>query len=652
MPVLPFKFTANYLIENLSNTGRTRKQILSFAIDAAIVAFCVWGAFSLRLGQPYSNFSNIWHLMVLLPPVTVFIFAGLGVYRWVVRASSSREYEQLIKGGLASSMVLLLALFLLPVAFAPRSVFLIYGVLLAISVIGVRGIWAKIHRRKVENSGKPVAIYGGGVAGRQLVSLMRLSNEFNPEFFLDDSYALIGSTIAGLPVFNPAHSSVSQQLKVHAIEEIIFAIPSIQGERYSKLLKSVELLGVPIKTIPSVTEIVSGKSSPDEVRELNLEDLLGRTPVQPDPSLLSKNIRGKRVLVTGAGGSIGSELCRQIASLYPDSLVMLDNSEPSLYYIEQELLANNLFNDISIHSKLGSVTDLARLSEVFNEYRPESVYHAAAYKHVPMVEQNPLEAIKTNVFGTNNLVLTAEKYKVDTFVFISTDKAVRPTNIMGATKRLSEIVLNTYAEKVDQKTKYSMVRFGNVLGSSGSVIPKFTQQIMTDGPVTVTHREMTRYFMTTSEAVSLVIQAGAMSSGGEVYLLDMGRPVKIWDLATAMIKLQRKNPVEKGGVNSASDIEIVEVGARPGEKLYEELLITLSNASPTAHPKIFKANESNKIGVECLERRLSELGSLIKDGGSREILVELLESYQVGYSQFECDKPVHERTHDHNSFTQ
>ncbi len=313
LPALPFKFTASFIRENLSNTGRTRKQILSFGIDAGIVAFCVWAAFSLRLGQPYTNLNNIWHLMLLLPPVTVFLFAGLGVYRWVVRASSSREYEQLIKGGLASSMILLSVLYLFPITFAPRSVFLIYGLLMLIGVIGARVVWARIHNSDVENAGKPVAIYGAGAAGRQLVSLMRLSSEYHPEFFLDDSYALIGSTIAGLVVYNPKNPSTEHHLKTHAIEEIILALPSASGDRYSKLLQSVEVFGLPIKTTPPITEIVSGKSSPDEIREIKLEDLLGRASVEPNIELLRKNITGKRVTVTGAGGSIGSELCRKIS---------------------------------------------------------------------------------------------------------------------------------------------------------------------------------------------------------------------------------------------------------------------------------------------------------------------------------------------------
>lgn len=611
LPALPFKFTASFIRDNLSNTGRTRKQILSFSIDAGFVAFCVWAAFSLRLGQPYTNLANIWHLMLLLPPVTVFIFAGLGVYRWVVRASSSREYEQLIKGSLVSSMLLLLVLYLFPITFAPRSVFLIYGVLLVLLVISARVAWARIHNRDAEKSGKPIAIYGAGAAGRQLVSLMRLSNEYHPEFFLDDSYALIGSTIAGLPVYNPKNPTVSNHLKTYAVEEIVLALPSTTGDRYSQLLLSVEQFGLPIKTTPPITEIVSGRSSPDEIREIKLEDLLGREQVEPDVELLSKNITGKTVLVTGAGGSIGSELCRQIASLKPACIVLFDNSEPSLYLIDQQLNGLKLSGDLSatVYACLGTVTDSARLEELFNKFKPDTVYHAAAYKHVPMVESNPFEAVKTNIFGTKNMVLAAERHHVKVFVSISTDKAVRPTNIMGATKRVAELVLQGKAAVKGQKTIFCMVRFGNVLGSSGSVVPLFKKQIKLGGPVTVTHPEVTRYFMTIPEAVSLVIQAGSMADGGEVFVLDMGEPVKIVDLAEAMIKLHglsSTNKVGAGIVRGPNEIEVKFVGMRPGEKLYEELLINLESSTMTEHVKIRKALEEfygySNLENECLNK--------------------------------------------------
>ncbi|MCB1757208.1 MAG: polysaccharide biosynthesis protein [Gammaproteobacteria bacterium] len=644
-PAIPFNHTARFLFENLSNTGRTKKQLLSFAIDGGISAFSIWAAYSLRLGLPYTDLNNIWHLLLLMPAITVLTFAALGIYRWVVRTSTGRELEQIVKGAIISSTVLLIVLYLFPSTSAPRSIFAIYGALLIILSISVRMVWAKLHNFGVERQGKPVAVYGAGSAGRQLVTLMRLSSEYCPQFYLDDSHSLIGSTIMGLHVYNPKRADLHQLLKKHAIEELVMAMPSVQGERYSRILIDLQIHNIPLKTVPSVTDIVSGKKCPDEVRELKLEDLLGRSPVEPDQGLMAKTTRGKRILVTGAGGSIGSELCRQLLELKPQSMILFDNSEAALYQIEQTLLERAEKKNLKtpIIPRLGSVADANRLEEVFSKYQPQTVYHAAAYKHVPMVEANPFEGMKTNLFGTKTLVETAEKFLTETFVFISTDKAVRPTNVMGASKRLSEIVINTHAELKNQKTRFCIVRFGNVLGSSGSVIPKFTDQIKKGGPVTVTHRDMTRYFMTISEAVSLVIQAGAMSQGGEVYLLDMGEPVKIWDLAKAMIKLKGKSVrlADNGNTLFADSIEIRETGIRPGEKLFEELLITLDNATPTAHPKIFKADESQRIDITLLNNQLDEIKQVIENSTSKVHLLTVLEGFNLGYNQLEANLNRH-----------
>jgi len=592
---IPFKSTLSFLFENLSKTGRTKKQLLSFAIDASMVTFCLWSAFSLRLGEPYSDFLNIAHLLVLLPPITVLIFGGLGVYRWIVRASSRRQFEQLVKGAILSSMALLTLLYLYPVTFAPRSVFVIYGVLLVVSTVGVRLVWAKIHNGAVESQGIPVAIYGAGAAGRQFVNLVRLSDEYHPRLFLDDNAELSGGEVSGMRVYCPSDPNTAQVLAKYEIEAIIVAISSISGSAYARLVSSVARFKLPVKTIPSIHDIVSGKSSPDDVREIRLEDLLGRHPVKADPVLLKKNITGKRVLVTGAGGSIGSELCRQIAQFGPERLILLDHAEPSLYLIDKSLREQGIGQTIKLTACLASVTDASRIDRLMREHKPHTVYHAAAYKHVPMVEQNPFEGVKTNVFGTLNLVEACETHGVDTFVMVSTDKAVRPTNVMGATKRLAELIVQAKAASADQRLTLSMVRFGNVLGSSGSVIPLFRQQIEAGGPVTVTHPEMTRYFMLIPEAVSLVIQAGAMAKGGELFLLDMGKPVKILDLAKTMIKLHGLNYCMSATDSSEGDmgkeIPIKLIGIRPGEKLHEELLID-DQSFKTQHPKILRANES------------------------------------------------------------
>ncbi len=616
----PFKFASRFLFENLANTGRTKKQLLSFFIDAIIVAFSIWAAFSLRLAEPYFFLNNIAHLLLFMPPLTVLLFASLGIYRWVVRSSSSRQFEQLIKGAIISSFGLLVVLYLIPITFAPRSIFLIYGLILIFLTTSYRFIWSRLHSDNLEATGKPVAIYGAGAAGRQLENLMRISCEYQPKFFIDDSYALIGSTVAGLNVYGSHNPTINQEFQKNEVAEIILAMPSISAERYSSIVSSLDSTNIPIKTIPSITDIVSGRKSPDDIQEIELEDLLGRDAVEPDYQLLQKHIRGKKVLITGAGGSIGSELCRQAANIGAHSIILVEHSEASLYEIQQELLEikNHDKSTVSIITALASVTDKRRIKEVFARYSPDTVYHAAANKHVPMVENHPFEGVKTNIFGTINVVLAAEKNRVKMFVLISTDKAVRPTNIMGATKRIAELVLQARAAIVNQKTTYCMVRFGNVLGSSGSVVPTFKKQIKNGGPVTITHQDMTRYFMTISEAVSLVIQAGSIAKGGEVFLLDMGNPVKIINLAKAMIRLHGGRVL---GINESTEqqtengsIEIAITGIRPGEKLFEELLIDKQSSSKTVHPKINKGSElfieSEELERECLEPLLDAVERL------------------------------------------
>ena len=612
---MPFRFSTKYILDNLSKTRRTKKQILSFAIDAGIVAFCLWSAFSLRYGEVYSDISNIPHLVLILPPATVLIFAGLGVYRWVVRTSSRRQFEQLLKGSLISAFILQTLLYLSPYTNAPRSVFIIYGVLIILTSVGVRLLWARVQNSDLELSGKPIVIYGAGAAGRQLVNLMKLSNDYHPEFFLDDDENLSEQLVSGVKVFNPNKIDIEKTLRKYEIDEVILAMPSLRGKSYSDKLKYLERFNLPVKTTPTIEEIVSGKSSPDEVRDIKLEDLLGRDPVQPDTKLFSEKIHNKRILVTGAGGSIGSELCRQILKFRPQALILYDNSEPSLYAIDQELKSTFPESYRLIVPCLGSVTDRARLNQVFQKHNPNTVYHAAAYKHVHLVESNPFEGVKTNVLGTRNVIDVSEKYHTNSFVMISTDKAVRPTNIMGASKRVAELTVQGRAANPEQCMKLSMVRFGNVLGSSGSVVPLFKKQISNGGPVTVTHPEMIRYFMLIPEAVSLVLQAGAMAQGGEVFLLEMGKPVKITDLAKAMIRLHGFQYYED--INSESTrknredtgfIEIKYTGIRDGEKLFEELLID-GNSTKTDHPKIYKAIEpffeSKKFEVYLKEIELA-----------------------------------------------
>ncbi|MDO6462226.1 nucleoside-diphosphate sugar epimerase/dehydratase [Granulosicoccaceae sp. 1_MG-2023] len=595
---IPFQFSLAYLLNNLSNTGRTKKQLLSFALDGALVALCLWGAYSLRLSRPYDDLADIAWLMLLLPPLTVFVFAGLGVYRWVVRTSSARMFEQLFKGVLVSSLMLPVLFMLLPVRFAPRSVFVIYAALLLISTISYRSLWARWHNGKVQAAGKPVAIYGAGSAGRQLLNLFNLGRDYHPEFFIDDNPALWGTRISGVRVYRPDNATLRALLKKYAVEEVILAMPSVKGQPYADIIARVESLGAQVRTMPSISEIVSGHSALDEIREVNLEDLLGREPVMPDIALLERNITGKVVLVTGAGGSIGSELCRQIVLHRPRHLLLFEQSEPALYQIHQELSASSPAG-VRVTPVLGSVLDFNRIKLVFERQRPQTVYHAAAYKHVPMVEDNPFEAIKTNVLGTRRILQACQRNAVESFTLISTDKAVRPTNVMGASKRLAEMLVQTLAANAGDPGRYAIVRFGNVLGSSGSVVPLFTRQIQNGGPVTVTHPDMTRYFMTIPEAASLVMQAGAMAQPGdvEVFLLDMGEPVRILDMAKALIRLHGYVPVLNRQIEQVGAAEmaipIAFTGMRKGEKLYEELLVDKASARATEHTRIFKSSEKD-----------------------------------------------------------
>ena len=625
--VVPFELSLGFLRDNLASTGRTSKQVLSFGTDAALVAFCVWAAYSLRLSVVYTDWRNILWLLVLVPPFTVVVFAGLGIYRWVIRASSPRQFEQLLSGVVASSVFLLILQAILPVRFAPRSVFLIYGLLLLTSTIGVRALWARWHSHGAHLGGKPVAVYGAGAAGRQLVQLMKYGRDFHPEFFIDDNPALQGRSVGGLRVLSADAAGLKTAVRRHAIEEIILAMPSVRGEPARRILQRIEKLGLPVKTMPSVQEIISGKRAPDELRAIRLEDLLGRAPVQAIPSLLGVTIAGKSVLVSGAGGSIGSELCRQALQLKPSRLIILDVSEFALYQIHQELqreAANS--GGTEIVPVLATVLDDARLQRIFDRWRPDSVFHAAAYKHVPLVEENPFEGLRTNVFGTLNMAKAAAAAGASVFILISTDKAVRPTNVMGASKRLAERVVQDLAqEPANTGTAFSMVRFGNVLGSSGSVVPLFTDQILAGGPVTVTHSEVTRFFMTIPEAVSLVIQAAALADNGQVFMLDMGEPVKIVDLAKALINLHAQNTGE-----DPATIKIRFTGLRSGEKLYEELLVSEDDVFSTAHPKIFRAREVSVLKACAGSEWLGELSDIIYREdikAARSLLCRLVEGY-------------------------
>ena len=460
-----------------------------------------------------------------------------------------------------------------------------------------------------------VAIYGAGAAGAQLYNALKISGKYDIAFFIDDSPNLWNREINNIPIISSKHI-FDKNLKIN---QILIAIPSLTKTRRKEILKNLEPLGINILQIPSLEYLASGNSNIDQLSPVKIEDLLCRERVKPKEDLLS-NLRNSSILVSGAGGSIGRELCEQIKKLSPRLLIILDNNEYGLYQIDKSLRKNNKFKIITV---LGDVRNGELLDEIFQSYKIDTVFHAAAYKHVPLLEINPIQAIENNIFSTKLICEKAEKFEINKLILISSDKAVRPTNIMGVTKRISELIIQSYAQKnkeeiLDQSkksTKFSMVRFGNVLGSSGSVVPLFTEQINSGGPVTITNKEINRYFMTISEAAELVIQASSIANGGEVFLLDMGKPVRILDLAKQMIRLSGLKV--RDHKNREKDIEIVFTGLRPGEKLYEELLID-SNAEKTVHPLIFKSKEK-MIKYDILSSKLRSIKEVIETRDEKEL---------------------------------
>ena len=515
------------------------------------------------------------------------------------------------------------------VAGVPRTVGIIQPILLLLFVGASRAlarVWLGDQYLSIlKRASRPkVLIYGAGTTGRQLVGAMNNSHEMQVVGFLDDDDRLHGHLLNGQPIYNPA--DLPNLASTLAINDVLLAMPSLSRKRRNEILTQMRTARVAVRTLPSVTDLAQGKVSISDLRELDIDDLLGREPVMPNHILLAMNVRSKVVMVTGAGGSIGSELCRQILSVGPSKLLLIEQSEFVLYGIHQELEDKLAGRGITLVPLLASVQDNERMHEIMSTWHPDTVYHAAAYKHVPLVEHNPAEGIKNNVLGTLRTAQAAAENSVSDFVLISTDKAVRPTNIMGASKRLAEMALQALAASTSG-TKFSMVRFGNVLGSSGSVVPKFRQQIRDGGPITLTHPEITRYFMTIPEASQLVIQAGAMAKGGDVFVLDMGQSVMIMDLARRMIELS--GLTVKDEQNPDGDIEIEITGLRPGEKLYEELLIG-DNPKSTSHSRIMKAHEEFVPWSE-LEGKLKslEMALNVNDVGVIRLMMEKL---VVGYT--------------------
>jgi len=597
-----FSSTLDGVLRNLASTGRGHKQAISMLADCVLSILSLWVAYSLRHGEPFSDFRHTWYLFLLLPILTVLIFGGFGVYRWVIRSINYRLLKQLLKGSFISALTLLIAFFLIPPDRSnPRSLFVIYGLLLFFGTVSVRMVWKTLFDS--DGKGEPVAIYGAGSGGLQLASLLSTESDYRPVLFIDDDRALSNSTLLGLRVVHGADEELAAKLKTHEVGKIVLAMPSLSSADYHRKLRELDVLSLPVLTMPSFVELMSGKVRASDIRDVSISDILGRGEVVPNVELMSKRVNGKTVLVTGGGGSIGSELCRQVMNLSPKRLIILDNCEANLYYITEELNRLESATKIAAFTPLiGSVLDKNRLTRLFSQNKIDTVFHAAAYKHVPIVEAQPDQGVEVNVFGTLAVLDCSIKYGVSDFTLVSTDKAVRPTNSMGASKRLAELVLQAKAKKC-QATRISMVRFGNVLGSSGSVVPKFKRQILDNGPITLTHSDVTRYFMTIPEASQLVLQASAIAKGGDVFVLDMGEPVRIEELATTMVRLYGKKLMRDTG--DSTDIEIIVEGLRPGEKLFEELFI--SDASfKTEVPKISSTNEL-WLEWEHLEPKLEKL---------------------------------------------
>ncbi len=577
-------------IRSVFSASRTKKRIITLFIDSLFIITAFWLALIVRLDsfEPLQRLDN-WLLLAVLIPVSLYTFISLGLYRAVLRYMNSQAIWAIVLGTVITTVSLVLIAFIMGVNI-PRTMPFIFAWLCLLTVGGARVLVRAIIGKMTTNKKESVIIYGAGSAGRQLATALGAGPEYFVSAFIDDDATKQGSIIQGIPVIN--FQGIYELIDKRKISKVLLALPSETRSRRKEILAQLEPLTVKVLSMPGMADVVEGKAKLAEITEVGVEDLLGRDPVAPNNDLMTANITNKVVMVTGAGGSIGSELCRQIVKQQPTKLVLFEQSEFALYSIEKELgeyITNNSLN-IELVPVMGSVQRINRIETVMMAFGVHTVYHAAAYKHVPLVEHNVVEGVRNNVFGTYYAAKAAVNAKVETFVLISTDKAVRPTNVMGATKRMAELALQGLAQEqgIKHKTRFCMVRFGNVLGSSGSVVPLFRRQIKEGGPITLTHPDITRFFMTIPEAAQLVIQAGAMGKGGDVFVLDMGEPVKIKDLATKMVRLSGFEV--KNDTNPHGDIEIKCTGLRPGEKLYEELLIG-DNVGETSHERIMTANE-------------------------------------------------------------
>ena len=612
-------------VSRVLQCSRWQKRGIMMITDALILPLLLWGAYALRFSTLQPVVHDTW-LFPIAALTSVAMLYVCGFYRSILRYLGSEAAWSIVTG-MAASVITLAAMSYMVPAEVPRSIFVIYW-LLGTMYLGASRFLARRFLFRVMAgylNRERVAVFGAGEAGAQLVAALQSGRELNPVLVVDDDPGKQGSLLCGVPVVN--RQGLQAKAKQGAVTTVLLALPTLPRHRRMALVNWLEQLDIRVQTVPTFNDIASGRARLDEIQDVAIEDLLGRDTVPPRLDLLSRCISGKHVLVTGAGGSIGSELCRQIVKLAPARLVLLEQSEVALYDIERELrgLIEQSGRDTTLVPMLGSVVNRGHVQRLCRENRIDTLYHAAAYKHVPIVEANPAAGVRNNIIGTLAAAEGAEAAGVKHFILVSTDKAVRPTNVMGATKRFAEMVLQTMAAR-GSETVFSIVRFGNVLGSSGSVVPLFRDQIRQGGPVTVTHPEVVRYFMTIPEASQLVIQAGAMAKGGEVFVLDMGEPVRILDLAQTMIRLMGLSVRDES--NPEGDIEIVFSGLRPGEKLFEELLIGDASVR-TEHEMIMQAHEETLPDSDVVTAMEAFRAAL--DRGQSEPLKALLRSYVNGY---------------------
>ena len=637
-------FSNKVIAEPLLALPRSAKRVVVIALDLVLMLVSVWVAFYLRIDQTGMPQAQQSYVYLLSPLLAIPIFIRFGLYRAIFRYTGMTALATTAKAVGIYALLFFCALLFFKWDGVPRSVGLIQPLLFLVVVGSSRAVarfWLAGWSGKSRHTEGRLLIYGAGEAGVQTASALGVGRQFVLLGFVDDDHSKVGRSINGVDIMG--RDDVADAIDRMGVTDILLAMPGLDRKRRNQIIAQLRGFPVHVRTLPGMVDLASGKVALQDFQELDVEDLLGRASVPPDPALLARNLAGKTVLVTGAGGSIGGELCRQIVLEMPKKLVLVDHNEFGLYTIHSEVLSLCIEHALilEVHPLLASVGNFARLKEICHLYKPDTVYHAAAYKHVPLVESNPSEGVFNNIFGTLNMARAAMESGAANFVLVSTDKAVRPTNVMGATKRMAELVLQalaaspvvqfqlsdgTQSYEVHNTTVFAMVRFGNVLGSSGSVVPLFRKQLLNGGPLTVTHSEVTRYFMTIPEAAQLVLQAGAMAQGGDVFVLDMGEPVKILDLARQIAQLSGLTLRDEH--HPDGDIEIKITGLRPGEKLYEELLIG-DNPEGTAHERIMRAQEDFVVWPELapMLARIRQAATQNNEALIKSILMQLVHGY-------------------------